>query len=348
MTLGDVGRFRYRYDDPTIYGFPAPSGETGGASALPGALAQHVRISDGVLPQIDEILDAASEDLRLDVPFTGFVYASPETNASCAREPDGSVLVFISSALVELLSPDELRFVVGHEFAHAHFGHHGYPAASAGEPDERKLELSRAAEISADRLGLACCRSSEHAIRAIIKTAAGLGDAHLKLDLVEYLRQGASLMAEPDSSLAWSTHPPLILRARAALRFDSILHGARAGDDFEHRLRDLDDEIFDELDIAAHGAEGSRTARDAAFWTIASRLCADGALDEPEQQRMVNVFGVDRVDALRRMLRSESMSGALELIDKRVHATQGDLEEASLASRRRYETLLANFKEERP
>ncbi len=345
MKIRNPNAYRYRYDDPNLYGFDVAN--SAGQSSLPQALAQHVRISHGVLPQIDAVLASVSTDLGLETPFTGFVYASAETNAQCSREPDGRVLVFISSALVELLSPMEMCFVVGHEFAHAHFAHHRYPSTVTGEPDQRRLELSRAAEVSADRLGVACCQSTDHAIRAIVKTAAGLSDAHLEFDLVEYLRQGTALRNEPDPSLAWSTHPPLILRARAALRFDSILHGERAGDDFTIRLRNLDDEIFDELDIAAHGPEGSQTARDAAFWTVASRMCSDGALDDAEQARMETIFGPDRVDALRRMLAAETQHEALALIDQRLKVTQDELEAGSIAAQRRYEELVANFKETR-
>ena len=115
--------------------------------------------------------------------------------------------------------------------ASKNFEHHAYPSTSVCAPDQLRLELSRAAEIPAGRIGVACCRSTDHAIRAIVKTSAGLGDDHLKFDLVEDLRQGAALKNEPDPSLSWST-PPLILRARAALCFDSVLHGARAGEDF--------------------------------------------------------------------------------------------------------------------
>ncbi len=341
----DPATYQYRFDDPHLYGFHVDPETSIGQSSLPQALSQHVRISDGVLPQIDAVLDSVSDDLGLSTPFTGFVYASPETNAQCSREPDGSVLVFLSSALIELLTPEEVCFVVGHEFAHAFFDHHAYPSASAGEPDARRLELSRSAEISADRIGLACCTSSEHAIRAIVKTASGLNDSHLQFDLVEYLRQGTSLRAEPDPSLAWSTHPPLILRARAAIRFDSVLQSAHAGDDIKLRLRQLDDQIFDELDIAAHGAEGSKVARDAAFWTIASRACADGVLDEAEQALMAETFGTDRVEALKRMLEAETLSGAQELIDERLQRTQAEFEGASIASQRRYDKFVANFRD---
>ena len=344
MTVPNPDLLRFRYDSPDMYGVDVADSPPARSTAMPSALAQHVRISDGVLPQIDAVLDSVSEDLRLERPFTGFVYASPETNAHCSQEPDGRVLIFISSALVELLTGDEMRFVVGHEFAHAYFNHHAYPRTSTGEPNERRLELSRAAEISADRVGVACCASTEHAIRAIVKTASGLSDAHLQFDLVEYLRQGAALKAEPDPSLAWSTHPPLILRARAAIRFESVLRSVRAGDDYERRIRDLDDQIFEELDIAAHGEAGSQVARDAAFWTVAARMCADGALDADEQARMLPVFGEDRVDALRRLLESETRDAALALIDQRLEATHRALEEASVASQQRYDVLVGSFK----
>ena len=102
--------------------------------------------------------------------------------------------------------------------------------------------------------------------------------------------------------------------------------------------------MFDELDNAAHGAEGSKVARDAAFWIIASRMCADGELDEQEQDRMIRVFGADRVDALKRLLAAESHEGALELLDLRVNTSQSELAEASIASQRRYDTLMASFK----
>jgi len=338
--------FRYRYDDPSLYGFPINAGASG-QSGLPRALSQHVRISEGVLPQIYAVLQSVSSDLNFGSQFSGFVYASPETNAHCSREPNGAVLIFISSALVQLLTPNELRFVVGHEFAHAHFIHHSYPSVDAEQEDARRLELARASEISADRIGVACCHSTDHAIRAIVKTAAGLGDEHLQFDLVDYLRQGTALRNEPDPSLAWSTHPPLILRARAAVRFESILHSARAGDDFVSPLHALDDEIFDELDIATHGEEGSKAARDAAFWSIAGRMCADGVLDAQEQRKMTEVFGSDKVDALRRLLAAETHTDALDLIDQRLQRTQDALAQAPIATRRRYDALVANFQGDR-
>ena len=344
MAIG-LDAYRYRFDDPDLYGLIIDADEGPiGARALPGALAQHIQLSAGVFPRVHDVLAGATATLGLEISWAGFLYASPEAQASVLREPDGRFLIFVSSRLVELLSHDELRFVIGHEFGHAFFGHHAYPRASEGEPDECLLELSRAAELSADRIGVVCCASVGDAMRAIAKTASGLGDEHLELDLVEYLRQGAALKSEPDANLAWSTHPPLILRARAALRFESILHGARAGDDVTERLSDLDDEVFHEMDLATHGQAGSQVARDAAFWTIVSRACSDGHLDHAEQERMVAAFGTDRVDALRRMLEGETREGALALIEERLARTHADLVDASVASKRRFDELVGQFR----
>ena len=55
-------------------------------------------------------------------------------------------------------------------------------------------------------------------------------------------------------------------------------------------------------------------------------------------------LSIDRVDALKRLLESENQEGALELLDLRVSTSQSELAEASIASQRRYDTLMANFK----
>lgn len=345
MTTLAPESFRFRFDDPGLYGFEAVTRSADGPRSLPRALGQHIRISERVLPKLHALMGPIAESLGLDAPFVGFVYSSPETNAQCIREPTGDFLIFVSSELVKLLSLEELRFVIGHEFAHALFAHHDYPASSPDEIEERRLELSRAAEITADRIGATCCSSIDHAIRAIVKTASGLDDAHLEFDPIEYLRQGSELRNEPDAAVAWSTHPPLVLRARALARFDSILSSARAGDRIDSRLRELDDAIFEELEAVAHGAAGPQLAQDAAFWELALQACADGQLDALEQSRLASLFGTERVEALRDLLRDETPASASELLRARADAKREAVEVAALATQRRFTVLIDSYKE---
>ncbi len=348
MTRLPPSAYRYRFDDPHLYGIDDDDLTQPLARSLPWALSQHVRISGSVLPRLQAVLDAAAEAVGFESQFTGFVYASPEMNARCSSEPDGRALILVSSALVELLSTEEMRFVVGHEFAHAHFGHYGYPAPTPGSEEPHHLELMRSAEITADRVGLACCASVDDALRAIMKTASGLSDQHLEIDLVDYLRQGAMLRAEPDDTLAWSTHPPLVLRARSVLRFEALLHSAAAGDDISDRLSELDNDVFDELEIATHGIDGPQVARDAAFWAIASRVCADGDLDVCERERLAAMFGADRVRDFVDVIAAQTRGDVLSLIDARVAETTRDLAEAPLGAQRRFEDLMRKFSDGGP
>jgi len=336
--------FRYHFDDPQLYGFEPreQSGDT--PRSLPRALGQHIRISERVLPKIYSLLELIAASLGVDAQFSGFVYSSAETNAQCIREPDGGFLIFISSELVKLLTLQELRFVIGHEFAHARFGHHEYPPVLPDQLDERRLELSRAAEITADRIGAMSCETMEHAIRAIVKTASGLDDMHLEFDPIEYLRQGSDLRNEPDAAVAWSTHPPLVLRARAIARFESVFASAKLGDRFEDRLLELDHEIFDEIDAVTHGETGSQLAQDAAFWEAASLACSDGELDTDEQALLTGIFGVDRVTALKDLLRDESRQSAVDLLFGRAKAKREAISVATLATQQRFDALTESYK----
>jgi Zn-dependent protease with chaperone function len=72
----------------------------------------------------------------------------------------------LSSQLVRDFEGAALKFVVGHEFGHALFQHHGYPRP--GDTNSKSeaaylFDLCRSAEFSADRVGLAVAGDSDAA-----------------------------------------------------------------------------------------------------------------------------------------------------------------------------------------
>jgi uncharacterized tellurite resistance protein B-like protein len=87
----------------------------------------------------------------------------------------------------------------------------------------------RAAELSADRIGLLCCQSPEAAATGFFKLASGLASANVRADLVEYAKQVESLASAPqarsephdddDTLDCFSTHPYSPVRVRAILAF---------------------------------------------------------------------------------------------------------------------------------
>ena len=336
--------YRYRFDDPSLYGLSLGEEQTApSAVRIPWALSQHVRITGGVLPEVQRSLVTIADRIGLDRPFEGFVYASADVNASCAREPDGRVVVMLSSSAVELLSGPELSFVIGHEFAHAVFEHYRYPSPDGSDDDVRLLELVRAAEISADRVGLASCPSLDEALRAILKTASGLSDDHLDVDVSQYLRQGAQLAYEPFDGVLESTHPPLVIRARSIVRFEPILRRGRSGASVREDLDRIDTEIFRDLEVATHGNGGSPVGRDAAFWRVAETICADGALDSRERETLAFVFGSERAAAFAHAMAGQSRQDVAQLIASRREATARMLALAPLGARDTYDRLIERF-----
>ena len=163
------------------------------------------------------------------------VYAAPDphANAYTYGEEQGRILVVMTSALIEGLTSDELRFVIGHELGHAIFGHLDIPVGLLARGDtgigkEQALRLfswQRHAEISADRAGLVCAKSLEPTASAFFKISSGLTGTTLKFDIDEYLAQIGDIEAEAASSETdakklradwFASHPFSPLRLRVA------------------------------------------------------------------------------------------------------------------------------------
>src|ERR1700741_5292258 len=98
-------------------------------------------------------------------PIEIYVKPDPMLNACCMKNPAGPALIVLSSRMLEVFTPAELRFVIGHEGAHAAFAHFSIPMPITATLEElavpyvsRKVALDlyvwcRAAELSADRIG---------------------------------------------------------------------------------------------------------------------------------------------------------------------------------------------------
>jgi uncharacterized tellurite resistance protein B-like protein len=156
----------------------------------------------------------------------------------CEGSPD---VVAMSSRIVEAFSPEELRFVVGHELGHLVLNHFRIPMPALAQLEDRAGPLvsrrnalrlylwARTAEHSADRAGLVCSGDSLPAARGFFKLASGLSSSHVQTDLDAYAQQVESLASAPearqkprnddDTLDCFSTHPYSPLRMRAVVAF---------------------------------------------------------------------------------------------------------------------------------
>lgn len=206
-------------------------------SLLAGAL----RLRPSMVPTVTDALTRCREALDFDEPVEVFVKPMPVLNAFCAKDPSGMISLGLSSEMIERFTPAELTFVIGHELGHIVYDHFGIPMPHtamvedlAGRivPRHAALELylwCRAAELSADRIGLLCIDDPEAAASGFFKLASGLTGANIKPDLEALAAQVDSMASAPaarsdprdvDTTLdAFSTHPYNPLRIRALSAF---------------------------------------------------------------------------------------------------------------------------------
>ena len=256
-------------------------------AALAGRLcADGVRVTPTLTPDLHRASKLAAERVGLDQEPEVFVVARADVNACtpCLGQ-EARPLVILTSGLVKLLVTDELVFVIGHELGHLGM-EHGEVHAPDGLPGDgdglRTMAVRRAAEISADRVGLLAARSLFGAALVMVKTASGLGERHLRLDVQSFLDQ---IRHDPDGvNREWELtrgHPSLPLRLRAMIRFaDSSEYLQQTGTGMEGTdLGEIDQEVQGWMS-AIGGGRLRATADERLARSVAWLAAALVALDE--------------------------------------------------------------------
>jgi Zn-dependent protease with chaperone function len=274
-------------------------------------LSDAVRVNVGLIPNVAQSFERLRSCLDDDRPLEAYVFADASVNAF-VTEASNRYIVAVSSGAVNLLSAEELEFVIGHELGHAAFGHMDVAADAIielGSLDVRQRMLvrawQRAGEISADRAGLHCCDSLEVAATALFKTVSGLAVPGMVIDPRELAGQWDHLVEEvldQGHRDHWQlAHPFPPLRMKALLLF-----WQRRGQ------REVDAEVTRLLAHMDFG-DGGHGGPDAAgkqqdpllsrfsFWGAVYVSLAGGALDPRALEKLERLVppGVDLFELLR-------------------------------------------------
>jgi Zn-dependent protease with chaperone function len=201
-----------------------------------------IAVSPQQYPEVYGMGEECARYLGIGIPQI-FIYYSPMINAYTIATDDLEPIIVLSSAIVEALTPNELKFVIGHECGHIHNLHGVYNTAVelmtnsmagmifASVPGlgilktiiQGSLSLfmfrwSRCAEITCDRAGLICCGDLETAQTALAKMATGGVSKLDRINIQEYIKQISQVQATPlRFKELLSTHP-LIHKRIEALR----------------------------------------------------------------------------------------------------------------------------------
>jgi len=204
-------------------------------------LAEAIRLNRRMAPHVAEALADCRAALGFEQPVEIYLRPDPSYQAFCSRGRAGPLVVGFSSRLLDEFDEGELRFVLGHELGHALYDHFGIPMPITATIEDvggtlvsRAVQLRlfvwcRAAEVSADRAGLMCCRDPQVAATAFFKLASGLARSSVQTDLEAFAAQIDSLASTPsamnervdddDTLDCFSTHPYTPVRVRALVAF---------------------------------------------------------------------------------------------------------------------------------
>jgi len=196
-------------------------------------LGSAVKVTDKQFPDLHRLTQRCAAQLHIAAP-TLYVYPEVGTlNAHTFGTSEDSYIV-LNGVLVDHLSTEELRFVIGHECGHVQNSHVVYMTAlyylmySANQfvrwivtPAVMALQSwTRRAEITCDRAGRICCGDPAAAQSALVKLALGSSKLAEQVDIEEYLKQldesqqGAGRMLE-----LFRSHPYLPKRVEALRLF---------------------------------------------------------------------------------------------------------------------------------
>jgi Zn-dependent protease with chaperone function len=238
-------------------------------------VASAARVGPRQFADLDALLDECVD--VLDAPAKPELYVMQSPTADAFTIGMDKPFIVISSGLYDLMTHEELRFVVGHELGHALSGHAVYRtmmmhlmrlARSFGFLPvggwalraivAALLEWQRKSELSGDRAGLLCGQDLDTAIGVEMKLAGG---SRLdKLDSEAFLAQAREYERTGDMrdgvlkllNLELQTHPFSVLRAAALTNWvDTGGYGKVMAGDYPRRADDDKATFSDDLGQAA-------------------------------------------------------------------------------------------------
>ena len=319
-------KYKFASDNPDEFGidiknFEKP--EVLDESHLSNLLSHSIRITHDILPNVTKSIDVVFKRLKIENQFNFFVTSDTyQANAACSlMSVSSKPEIILTSKLIDLLEDKELEFVIGHEVAHYIYQHALYPNHQNEENRNLKLNilnLSRAAEISADRIGFLACGSLEASLRANLKLASGLGNKHLNFKFSAYLDQLRELetLGKSESQL-WSTHPSFLIRMQALIWFSMT---KEYHDFFEtkkkgtYKILEIDKKIENSLKKII-GNEIDITNKEifdrALLWGSLNLYLSDKKFSKSEQELFIKKFGKEKAKKAISLLRV-SNQGMLE------------------------------------
>ena len=202
-------------------------------------IAASVLVGENQLPHLHNLLLDACKTLDLEPPQL-YVQQHPVPNAYTFAMRGKQPFIVLHTALIDMLTPEEIQAVIAHELGHLKCEHGVYltplnimilaasllpnwGAVIAQSLQEQMLEWLRCAEFSCDRAALLATQNPRVVMSVLMKLAGGSPTLAPQLNLDAFIAQARAYDDISNSELgellksaqtAQLTHPVPVLRAR--------------------------------------------------------------------------------------------------------------------------------------
>ncbi|HOS45790.1 MAG TPA: M48 family metallopeptidase [Paludibacter sp.] len=219
-------------------------------------------------PRVGERLYALTQEIIgrfgfTERPITFYIRNDSDFNAYAIfnHNEDEPHYIGFNSALVDKLTDDEMKFVIGHELGHLMYEHSVfrriieliYPDAAPPFLYGLYTLWVNLGEISADRIGMLAVNDFETAISAMFKLASGVDMARYQVSMNNFLEINEDLVREMSTQkrqILTGTHPVNPVRIKAIEAFyHSTLFRSLLDEDRYIEDRELDEKTDKLIDL---------------------------------------------------------------------------------------------------
>ncbi|TPX29178.1 M48 family metallopeptidase [Cylindrospermopsis raciborskii] len=209
-------------------------------------IASSILVSEKQLPDLHYLLIDACKNLDIELPQL-YIRQHPSPNAYTFAMRGKKPFIVLHTSLVDMLTPEEIQAVIGHELGHLKCDHSVYltPAnllilatsilpnigvVLAQSLQNQLLEWVRCAEFTCDRAALLATQNPKVVMSVLMKLAGGSPTLAPRLNLDAFVAQARAYdaisktelgMMVKDAHTAQLSHPVPVLRAREIDRWSS-------------------------------------------------------------------------------------------------------------------------------
>ena len=214
------------------------------------------KVEEGTLSRYYQIFNEIKEALQFNEPVDFYITGDPSVNAFAitSQEEGEPNIINVNSSLIQLMTDDELRFVIGHEMGHlinknaslVKLINFVFPhGASVPITLQYKIRLwQQLSELVADRFGYMAMPNLGVCISAFFKMSSGLDFKKMDMKVDAFLEDNKKRLEyfRNDKGINFATHPINPIRVEALNQFSKSVFFNEKGtskDELENGMNEL-------------------------------------------------------------------------------------------------------------